>query len=110
MSKDTLKLNDREVLEYARGTLEPHLALEADGYTCTTADLFNVLLGVAAGRGTLESGCGDFVCAPPPGRGRSTPTPGRIRPSRRKPKACGCADAPAMARPASTESPRRMSC
>ena len=32
MSKDTLKLNDREVLAYARETLEPHLALEADGY------------------------------------------------------------------------------
>ena len=64
MSKDTLKLNDREVLEYARETLEPHLALEADGYTCTTADLFNVLLGVAAGRGTLESVCADLVGAP----------------------------------------------
>src|SRR3989304_97502 len=64
MSKDTLKLNDREVLEYARGTLEPHLALEADGYTCTTADLFNVLVGGAAGRGTLESVCADLVGAP----------------------------------------------
>ena len=64
MSKDTLKLNDREVLAYARETLEPHLALEADGYRCTTADLFNVLLGVAAGRGTLESVCADLVGAP----------------------------------------------
>ena len=50
MSNDTLKLNDREVLAYARETLEPHLPLEADGYRCTTADLFHVLLGVAAGR------------------------------------------------------------
>ena len=64
MSKDTLKLSDREVLAYARETLEPHLALEADGYRCTTADLFNVLLGVAAGRGTLESVCADLVGAP----------------------------------------------
>ena len=64
MSNDTLKLNDREVLEYARETLESHLTLEADGYRCTTADLFNVLLGVAVGRGTLESVCADLVGAP----------------------------------------------
>jgi len=61
MSKDTLKLNDREVLQYTRETLQPHLALQADGYVCTTDDLFNVLLGVAAGGGTVESVCADLV-------------------------------------------------
>jgi len=64
MADHTLKLNDREVLQYTRETLEAHLVLEAEGYTCTTTDLFNVLLGVAAGRGTLESVCADLVGAP----------------------------------------------
>ncbi len=61
MSNNTLKLNDQEVLHYARETLEHHLALEADGYRCTTADLLNVLLGVAADGSTLESVCADLV-------------------------------------------------
>jgi len=61
MAKDTLKLNDREVLQYARETLEQHLSLEADGATCTTEDLFNVLLGVAAGGSTVESVCADLI-------------------------------------------------
>jgi hypothetical protein len=61
MSKDTLKLSDREVLQYARETLEQHLSLEADGSTCTTEDLFNVLLGVAAGGSTVESVCADLM-------------------------------------------------
>lgn len=61
MAKDTLKLNDREVLRYAPETLEQHLSLAADGYTCTSADLFHVLLGVAANCGTVESVCADLV-------------------------------------------------
>ncbi len=61
MSNDTLKLNDREVLQYARETLQQHLSLQAEGYVCTSDDLFNVLLGVAAGRGTVESVCADLV-------------------------------------------------
>jgi putative transposase len=61
MAKNTLKLSDREVLQYARETLQQHLSLQADGYVCTSDDLFNVLLGVAAGRGTVESVCADLV-------------------------------------------------
>jgi hypothetical protein len=36
MVNDTLELTDEEVLEYARSGLEEHLALEADGYKCST--------------------------------------------------------------------------
>jgi hypothetical protein len=61
MAKNTLKLSDREVLQYARETLQQHLSLQADGYVCTSDDLFNVLLGVAAGRGTVESVCADLA-------------------------------------------------
>jgi putative transposase len=61
MAKNTLKLNDREVLQYARETLQQHVSLQADGYVCTTDDLFNVLLGVAAGCGTVEAVCADLV-------------------------------------------------
>jgi hypothetical protein len=61
MTNDTLKLTDRKVLEHARTGLENHLTLEADGYKCSTEDLWNVLLGVAASRDTLESVCADLV-------------------------------------------------
>lgn len=64
MSNHTLKLSDWEVLQYTRETLEAHLPLHAEGYTCTTDDLFNVLLGVAAGRGTVESVCADLAGSP----------------------------------------------
>lgn len=60
MTDDTLKLTDREVLEYARDGLQEHLPLEAEGYQCTTTQLLDVLLGVAVGRDTIESVCTDW--------------------------------------------------
>jgi len=64
MADDTLKLTDQKVLSHAHTLLEEHLPLEADGYSCTTADLLNVLLGVAANQGTIESVCADLAGAP----------------------------------------------
>lgn len=64
MLDDTFKLTDEKVLRHARELLEEHLPLEAEGYTCTTEDLLNVLLGVAANRGTIESVCADLVGTP----------------------------------------------
>jgi hypothetical protein len=61
---DTPTLSDRDVLAHARETLRPHLPLEADGYKCTTDDLLNVLLGVAANQGTIASVCRDLVGTP----------------------------------------------
>lgn len=61
MSQDTLKLSDRKVLDEARALLKEHLPLEAEGYVCTTDDLYNVLLGVAANRGTIQSVCTDWL-------------------------------------------------
>jgi putative transposase len=52
------------VLTHAREALRPHLPLEAEGYQCTTDDLLNVLLGVAANRATVESVCRDLVGTP----------------------------------------------
>lgn len=66
MSKNTLKLTDQKVLTYARESLSEHLPLQAEGYDCTTEDLLNVLLGVAANRGTIESVCADLVGTPDP--------------------------------------------
>ncbi len=43
-----------------------HLELEADGYTCLTSDLLNVLLGVASNQGTIESVCANLVGTPNP--------------------------------------------
>ena len=66
MSNDTLKLTDQEVLRYMREGLRKHLPLQAEGYVCTTDDLLNVLLGVAADRGTIESVCADLIGTPDP--------------------------------------------
>jgi hypothetical protein len=64
MANGTPTLSDRDVLAHAREALRPHLPLEADGYTCTTDDLLNVVLGVAANRGTVEAVCRDLVGTP----------------------------------------------
>ena len=66
MPNDTLKLTDREVLQYARESLQAHLSLQAEGYVCTTDDLWNVLLGVSANGGTVEVVCTDLVGTPDP--------------------------------------------
>ncbi len=58
---DTLKLSDRKVLDEARELLKEYLPLEAEGYVCTTDDLYDVLLGVAAHRGTIQSVCTDWL-------------------------------------------------
>ena len=66
MSNDTLELTGQEVLQHARESLQEHMTLHAEGYVCTTEDLLNVVLGVAADRGTLESLCADLVGTPDP--------------------------------------------
>jgi len=57
-------LTDHDILQHARARLAPHLPLRADGYLCTTSDLFNLLLGAAATRDSLESVCRDLTAAP----------------------------------------------
>jgi putative transposase len=64
MTNDTLKLTDKEVLDYARIGLQEHLPLVAEGYQCSTADLLDALLGVAVGQDTLESVCADWLETP----------------------------------------------
>ena len=61
MSHNTPKLSDQKVLDEARHVLKENLPLEAEGYVCTTDDLYNVLLGVAANRGTLQAVCTDWL-------------------------------------------------
>jgi putative transposase len=53
----TPQLSDKDVLQQAKQHLLPHLKLKADGYVCSTNQLFDLLLGVAASRDTLESLC-----------------------------------------------------
>ncbi len=64
MTNHTLKLTDREVLEFARTGLERHLPLKAKGYKCSTEDLLNVLLGVGVNDDTVESVCTDLEGTP----------------------------------------------
>jgi putative transposase len=66
MTQDTLELTAPEVLQHALSTLQEHVPLHADGYKCATEDLFNVLVGVAANKGTIESVCADLVGTPDP--------------------------------------------
>lgn len=64
MKDHTPKLTDHDILQHARARLEQHLPLQADGYLCTTSDLFNLLIGTAATRDSLESVCSDLTAAP----------------------------------------------
>jgi hypothetical protein len=63
---DKPKIDDDEVLRQAKETLEIHLSLEADGYVVTTETLYDILIGVAANRGTIESICAELADAPDP--------------------------------------------
>lgn len=54
------KLTDREVLDHAREGLKPYLPLQAEGYKCSTDDLYNLLLGAAANCTTMEALCNDL--------------------------------------------------
>src|SRR5260370_28385830 len=60
----TPTLSDHDVMMHAREGLSKHLPLAAAGYKCTTDDLLNVLLGVAANQSTIESVCNDLVGTP----------------------------------------------
>jgi len=62
----TPELTAQEVLRHAQDLLEEKLPLNAEGYKCTTDDLFKVLLGVAATKSTLEAVCADLVGTPDP--------------------------------------------
>ena len=61
MAHSTPTLSDHDVLTHTRDGLRQHLPLAAAGYACTTDDLLNVLLGVAANRATVELVCRDLV-------------------------------------------------
>jgi putative transposase len=64
MSYDTPKLTDEQTLTTARSVLEDHLALEANGYSCQSRMLFDVLLGACASGQTIEATCRDLEATP----------------------------------------------
>jgi hypothetical protein len=66
MPQETPELTAQEVWRYAQDLLEEKLPLNAEGYKCTTDDVFKVLLGVAATKGPLEAVCADVVGTPNP--------------------------------------------
>jgi len=65
-NNDKPKLNDEKVLRQAKKTLEIYLPLEADGYCVTSETLYDILIGIAANRGTTESVCAELAGAPDP--------------------------------------------
>jgi hypothetical protein len=66
MPYHTLELNAQEVLQHTQKLLEEKLPLNAEGYKCTTDDLYKVLVAVAATRSTVEAVCADLVGTPDP--------------------------------------------
>jgi len=66
MPYHTPELSAQEVLRHTQDLLEEKLPLNADGYKCTTDDLFKVLLGLAATKSTVEAVCAELVGAPNP--------------------------------------------
>jgi putative transposase len=66
MLDHTPELSAQEVLQHAQELLEEKLPLQAEGYKCTTDDLFKVLVGVAATKSTLEAVCAELVGTPDP--------------------------------------------
>ena len=66
MNKYNLTLTDEKVLIETHTMLSEHLELAADGYKCSSDDLYQVLLGVAVNQGTIEAVCADLVGTPDP--------------------------------------------
>jgi hypothetical protein len=66
MPYPTPELRAQEVLQHTQELLAEKLPLKADGYKCTTDDLFKVLVGVAATKSTLEAVCAELVGPPDP--------------------------------------------
>jgi hypothetical protein len=62
----TPELSAQEVLQHTQALLEEKLPLKADGYKCTTDDLFKVLVGIAATKSTVEAVCAELIGAPNP--------------------------------------------
>jgi hypothetical protein len=63
---NTPELSAPEVLQHAQDLLEEKLPLKANGYKCTTDDLFKVLLGIAASKSTVEAVCANLAGTPEP--------------------------------------------
>lgn len=60
----TPKLTEMDVMDQARDVLGKHMPLEAHGYVCTGADLWQILLGVSAKQGTIHGVCESLEDAP----------------------------------------------
>jgi IS4 transposase len=58
------KLTDTTVMEEAREALNETLPLVAEGYVCTGADLWQILLGVSAKKATIHGMCAGVQNAP----------------------------------------------
>ena len=60
----TPKLTDTAVMKEASDGLNDYLPLEADGYVCTGADLWQIMLGASAKRMTIHGMCASVTHAP----------------------------------------------
>ncbi len=64
MKNDNLTLTDKKVLTETRTSLKEQVPLSADGYECTTDDLYQVLLGASVQCSTIEAVCQELVGTP----------------------------------------------
>lgn len=58
--KDNTYLTNSSVLDIARNRFKSFLPLQADGYSCSTEQLLDVLLSVCVNRDTIESVCSEL--------------------------------------------------
>ena len=64
MNNHNLTLTDKKVLTETRTSLEQQVPLSANGYECTTEDLYQVLLGASVQCSTIEAVCRELVETP----------------------------------------------
>ena len=64
MTNHTLTLTDKEVLATAQTGLAQYMPLNAEGYKCTRADLYQVLLAAGVQQTTVETVCTQFLDSP----------------------------------------------
>ena len=61
MPYHTPELSAQEVLQHTQELLEEKLPLKAEGYKCTTDDLFKVVVGVAATKDLRQNKLSEFA-------------------------------------------------
>jgi hypothetical protein len=64
LSRRAVQLTDTRILHDSTSLISQQLSLHAEGYSCHSSDLWQVLLTAAARQSTIEAVCADLLTAP----------------------------------------------